>query len=290
MDLSVIIVNFNVRDYLRQCLISVQSALEKIDSEIFVVDNNSDDGSADMVRKEFPDVKLIVNTLNAGFSKANNQAINVSQGQFVLLLNPDTLVEKDTFSKCIEFMNTHPDCGALGIRMSDGDGKFLPESKRAFPSLLTAFFKTSGLSGLFPASGIINRYYLPEVDQNEISVTEVISGAFMFIRRDALNKSGLLDEDFFMYGEDIDLSFRLLQTGYQNYYFPVAGITHFKGKSTSRFGYNDILHFYKAMRIYIRKRAQEGKFSSCYFLLIPAIYFREGLALINRFFRIILRR
>ena len=285
MDLSVIIVNFNVRDYLRQCLISVQSALEKIDSEIFVVDNNSDDGSADMVRKEFPDVKLIVNTLNAGFSKANNQAISESEGQFVLLLNPDTLVEKDTFSKCIEFMNTHPDCGALGIRMSDGDGKFLPESKRAFPSLLTAFFKTTGLSGLFPASAIINRYYLPEVDQNEISVTEVISGAFMFIRRDALNKSGLLDEDFFMYGEDIDLSFRLLQTGYQNYYFPEAGITHFKGKSTSRIGYNDILHFYEAMRIYIRKRAAEGKYGSLHPLIIASVYLREMVALSMRFFR-----
>jgi GT2 family glycosyltransferase len=243
-----------------------------------------------MVKKEFPDVKLIVNSLNAGFSKANNQAIRLSEGCFVLLLNPDTIVEKDTFSKCIEFMNMHPDSGALGIRMSDGNGKFLPESKRAFPSLLTAFFKTMGISALFPASAIINRYYLADVDQNEISYTEVISGAFMFIRRDALNKSGLFDEDFFMYGEDIDLSYRLLQTGYHNYYFPDAQIIHFKGKSTSRIGYDDILHFYEAMRIYIRKRAAEGRYGSLHPLIIVSVYLREMLALVFRFSRLLFNK
>lgn len=290
MDLSVIIVSFNVRDYLRQCLVSVKAAIQQIECEIFVVDNNSDDGSAEMVRNEFPDVKLIVNTVNAGFSKANNQAINRSAGQFILLLNPDTIVEKDTFTGCIEFMDRHPDCGALGIRMSDGAGNFLPESKRAFPSLPTAFFKTSGISRFFPGSRIINRYYLPEVDQNEISFTEVISGAFMFIRRLTLDKSGFFDEDFFMYGEDIDLSFRLLQTGYHNYYFPMARVVHFKGRSTSRIGYKDILHFYEAMRIYIRKRTAEGKYGSLHLLIIAAVYLREMVALANRFLRLLLNK
>jgi GT2 family glycosyltransferase len=261
-------------------------ALEKIDSEILVVDNNSDDGTVEMIEKEFPDVKFIVNKVNCGFSRANNQAIKISTGKYILLLNPDTLVEKNTFSKCIEFMNSHSDAGALGIRMVNGDGKYLPESKRAFPNLKTAFFKSFGISLLFPKSNYFNRYYLPLIDSYETSLTEVISGAFMFMRCEALKISGLLDEDFFMYGEDIDLSYRLMQTGYKNYYFPEITIVHFKGQSTSRKGYLDINYFYKAMRVYVRKRAFEGKDKSFLPLIVPAIYFREGLAIINRFFKL----
>lgn len=286
MELSVIIVSFNVKDYLQQCLDSVRSAVEEIESEIFVVDNNSGDGSAEMVKREFPDIKLIENKFNSGFSAANNQAIKDSYGRFILLLNPDTIVEKDTFLKCTEFMNSHPDAGAVGVRMMNGEGKFLPESKRAFPTIQTAFFKTVGLSYLFPRSSLINRYYLPQIDLTETSLTEVISGAFMFLRRDALNKSGLLDEDYFMYGEDIDLSYRLVHTGYFNYYFPGAVIVHFKGKSTPKDGYTDIRSFYKAMRIYIKKRAAEGNYGSFRFILIAATRLRELLALSNRFLRL----
>ena len=285
-ELSVIIVSFNVKNFLEQCLNSVRSAVEKIEFEIFVVDNNSADGSAEMVKREFPDVKLIANPNNSGFSVANNQAIIKSSGRFILLLNPDTIVEKDTFLKCIDFMNAHPDAGAIGVKMINGEGKFLPESKRAFPTVQTAFFKTSGLSYLFPGSPLINRYYLPQIDVSETSLTEVISGAFMFMKREALEKSGLLDEDFFMYGEDIDMSYRLIQTGFRNYYFPEAEIIHFKGKSTARDGYKDILYFYKAMRIYIKKRAAEGSYGSFRFLLIEATRFRELLALFNRCLRL----
>jgi GT2 family glycosyltransferase len=290
MELSVIIVSFNVKDFLRQCLNSVRSASEKTECEIFVVDNNSADGSAEMVKIEFPDVKLMANQDNNGFSVANNQAIKKAAGRFLLLLNPDTIVEKDTFLKCINFMNTHPDAGALGVRMINGEGKFLPESKRAFPTPRTAFFKTFGLSYLFPGSPVINRYYLPQINIMETSLTEVISGAYMFLRREAINKSGLLDEDFFMYGEDIDLSYRLLQTGYHNYYFPDAEIIHFKGRSTDSNGYKDVLHFYEAMRIYIRKRSAAGIYGSFRFLLIAATRLRELLALINRFLRLTFRR
>jgi O-antigen biosynthesis protein len=289
MELSVIIVSFKVKDYLRQCLLSVKTAAENIDQEIFVVDNNSEDGSAEMIKNEFPDVHLIVNKVNLGFSAANNQAIIKSLGRFVLLLNPDTLVEKNTFSGCIGFMNEHSDAGAIGIRMLDEEGRFLPESKRALPAPGTAFFKSFGFSYLFPESQVINRYYLPNIDKLETSPTEVISGAFMFIRREALNKSGLLDEDFFMYGEDIDMSYRLLQTGYKNYYFPELQIVHFKGKSTARNSFNDISHFYKAMRIYVRKRASEGKYRSYYILLITAILVREVFALLNRLLRLTFR-
>jgi GT2 family glycosyltransferase len=287
MELSVVIVSFNVRDFLKQCLSSIKKASENIDCEIFVVDNNSSDDSIVMVEHEFPEVILIKNRVNSGFSVANNQAIKQAKGRFVLLLNPDTLVATDTFARCISFMDDHPDAGAMGVRMINGEGRFLPESKRALPTPKTAFFKTFGFSFLFPGSRYFNRYYLSHIDSFKVSVTDIISGAFMFIRREALNKSGLFDEDFFMYGEDIDLSYRLLQTGYINYYFPETQIIHFKGKSTGRDNFTDIIHFYNAMRTYVRKRAEEGEYKSWHFILISAIYFREALALINRFFRII---
>jgi GT2 family glycosyltransferase len=290
MDLSVIIVSFNVKDYLYHCLNSVKSAADKIDCEIFVVDNNSEDGSSEMVRNEFPDVRLILNKDNYGFSVANNQAIKQSAGRFVLLLNPDTLVEKGTFTACMDFMDKHTDGGALGVRMINGEGRFLPESKRAFPTPLTAFFKIFGFSCLFPKSPLLNKYYLPQIMSLQTSLTEVIAGAFMFIRREALIKSGLLDEDFFMYGEDIDLSYRLIQSGYKNYYFSEIQIVHYKGKSTSRNSYMDILQFYKAKRIYSRKRAIEGKYKNIILIILPAVYFREALALLNRYLKLTFSR
>lgn len=290
MELSVIIVSFNVRDFLKQCLLSVMKASVNIESEIFVVDNNSTDDSCEMVLHEFSKVTLIRNRVNSGFSAANNQGITLSKGRFVLLLNPDTLVEEDTFSKCISFMLKHTDAGAIGVRMINGEGRFLPESKRALPDPKTAFFKTFGLSFLFPSSPILNRYYLSQIDSFETSPVEVISGAFMFLRREALEKTGFLDEDFFMYGEDIDLSYRLLQNGFSNYYYPGTQIIHYKGKSTSRKNFTDIRYFYKAMRIYVRKRISERKFNTFHFIIIPAIYIRESLAFLNRIYQIIFNR
>ena len=290
MELSIIIVSFNSKEYLRQCLYSVQIAAEEIDSEIFVVDNNSSDGSAEMIRSLFPHIHLIINNRNSGFSVANNQAIRISAGQFILLLNPDTLVERETFSKCISFMNGHPEAGALGVKMVNGEGKFLPESKRALPDLHSAFFKIIGFSSLFPNSHFLNKYYLTRVSPQQTSLTEVISGAFMFLRREALNKSGLLDEHFFMYGEDIDLSYRLLQTGYYNYYVPEISIVHFKGKSTPRNKFTDILYFYKAMRVYVEKRSEEGKYGPLKYLIIIAIFLSELLALSIRFLKLTFRR
>jgi len=290
MELSVIIVSFNVRSFLKQCLLSVRKASENITCEIIVIDNNSTDDSCEMVLKEFPEVNLIRNRTNSGFSVANNQGIKMSVGRFVLLLNPDTIVEEDTFTKCLNFMSQHNDAGATGVRMVNGDGIFLPESKRALPDPTTAFFKIIGLAFLFPSSPVFNKYYLAQLDSFETSPAEVISGAFMFLRRDALDKTGLFDEDFFMYGEDIDLSYRLLQNGYNNYYFPGTQIIHFKGKSTSRKDFTDLYHFYKAMRIYVRKRISERKFNRMHLSLIPAIYLRESLAIINRFYRITLKR
>jgi GT2 family glycosyltransferase len=237
-----------------------------------------------MIELEYPEVILIRNTVNSGFSAANNLAIKLAKGRFVLLLNPDTIVEEDTFSGCISFMDNHPGAGAMGVRMINGEGRFLPESKRALPSVESAFYKISGLSAVFPKSRIFNKYYLSDIDIYETSETEVISGAFMLILREVFSKTGLLDELFFMYGEDIDLSNRIIQAGYKNYYFPEVKITHFKGKSTSRENYTDIIHFYRAMRIYVRKNyiSRSGFLRN---LIISAIYMREAVALLIRFIR-----
>jgi O-antigen biosynthesis protein len=287
MDLSVIIVSYNVRHFLEQCLHSVRKASEKTDCEVFVVDNNSADGSCSMVVSQFPEVKLIRNLHNAGFSIANNQAIRLSKGKFILLLNPDTLVEEDTFTRCITFMNGHPDAGALGVKMINGNGKLLPESKRALPTPGTAFFKMSGLAVLFPRSQLFNRYYLGHLDNSATSEAEIISGAFMFLKKEALEKTGLLDETFFMYGEDIDLSYRLLKAGYKNYYFPEVKIIHYKGASTKG-NINYIVHFYNAMIIFVKKHYMESGHRNFFFIIRIAVYFWGLIALSRNFFRKIL--
>jgi len=287
MDLSIIIVSYNVRHFLEQCLHSVKKASEKTDCEVFVVDNNSADGTCSMVIRQFPEVKLIRNLYNAGFSVANNQAIRLTKGKFILLLNPDTLVEEDTFSRCIAFMNGHPNAGALGVKMINGNGKLLPESKRALPTPGTAFFKMSGLSVLFPRSQLFNRYYLGHLDSSSTSEAEIISGAFMFIRKEALEKTGLLDESFFMYGEDIDLSYRLLKAGFKNYYFPEVKIIHYKGASTKG-NINYIIHFYNAMIIFVKKHYIEGRHGKFFFIIRTAVYFWGLIALLRNFFRKIL--
>jgi GT2 family glycosyltransferase len=286
MELSIIIVSYNVMQYLRNCLFSVKKASEGIHCEIFVIDNHSSDGSQEMLRREFPEINLIFNDTNRGFSAANNQGIIAAKGKFVLLLNPDTTVNDDCFIKCQKFMYDHTEAGAIGVKMINGEGVFLPESKRALPSPSTSFFKITGLAAMFPSSSVLNRYYMPQVGIDETAPIEVIPGAFMFIRREALEKAGLFDEDYFLYGEDIELSYRLLKTGYLNYYYPAASIVHFKGKSTNRKSYSDISYFYRAMRTFARKRQKE-KFSILYFFIIPATYLVESLAFAKRFFRIV---
>jgi GT2 family glycosyltransferase len=279
MRLSVIIVNYNVRHFLEQALLSVRKAMEGIAGDVWVVDNNSVDDSVRMVQEKFPEVRLIANKNNPGFSIANNQAIRESVGEYVLLLNPDTLVEEDTFSKCLSFMDAHPDGGALGVKLIDGSGKFLPESKRGFPSPWVAFCKTFGLSSLFPKSRLFNRYYLGYLDENEAHAVDVLVGAFMFIRRTALDKAGLLDENFFMYGEDIDLSYRIVQAGFKNYYFPDTKIIHYKGESTKKGSLNYVRTFYQAMIIFTQKHFT-GRSAGLFILMLQAaIWLRAGVTL-----------
>ena len=274
-----------MRYFLEQCLLSVRRAVEGIDAEVFVVDNNSKDDSVAMVRQKFPEVKLIANQDNPGFSKANNQAIRQSKGEFVLLLNPDTVVEEDTFSQCLKFMEAHPDAGALGVKMIDGSGTFLPESKRGFPSPWVAFCKTFGLSTFFPKSELFNSYHLGYLDENENHEVDVLAGAFMFMRKSVLDKIGLLDETFFMYGEDIDLSYRVQLGGFKNYYVADTTIIHYKGESTRKGSLNYVKVFYNAMIIFAKKHFTGRKAWLFVLMLQAAIWVRAGMTLFGNFFK-----
>jgi O-antigen biosynthesis protein len=285
MKLSVIIVNYNVKYFLEQCLKSVFISGKDLEMEVFVVDNNSVDGSVEMVKEKFPDVKLIANKENTGFSHANNQAIKKATGKYVLLLNPDTVVEDNTFPRVVEFMDKTPDAGGLGVKMIDGQGVFLPESKRGLPTPSVAFCKIFGLSALFPKSRIFGKYHLGYLDNDKIHSVDVLSGAFMLMRKSVLEKTGYLDETFFMYGEDIDLSWRIIQAGYKNYYFPQTRIIHYKGESTKKSSINYVFVFYNAMIIFAKKHFSKQNARIFSFLIHLAIYFRAFLAILNRFFK-----
>lgn len=251
--ISIIIVNYNVKHFLYQCLTSVKEAVRNIDSEIWVVDNNSVDGSVEMIKEKFPDVKLIENKKNLGFAKANNQAIAQSKGKYILLLNPDTVIKEDTLEIVIDFMEKNSNAGAVGVRMVDGQGRFLRESKRGLPKPWASFFKMIGLTKIFPKSKIFSYYYLGHLDDNQIQKVEVLSGAFMCIRKSVLDEIGYLDESFFMYGEDIDLSYRILKAKYDLYYIPTTTIIHYKGESTKKSSLNYVFTFYNAMLIFVKK-------------------------------------
>ena len=280
--LSVVVVNYNVEFFLEQCLNSVRKSLEKVSGEVFVVDNFSIDGSVEMVRQKFPEFTLIANQENLGFSKANNQAMRLAKGEYVLLLNPDTVVEEDTFLKIVEFMGEHPDAGGLGVKMVDGKGRFLPESKRGLPAPNVAFYKIFGFSRIFPKSKTFGQYHLGFLDENETHEVDILSGAFMLMRKDALDKVGLLDEAFFMYGEDIDLSYRIAKGGYKNYYFPETSIIHYKGESTKKSSVNYVLVFYKAMVIFAKKHFTQKNAKLLSFLIYTAIYLRAAGAIAVR--------
>lgn len=282
MKLSVIIVNYNVSCFLEQALNSVCKALRNVEGEVYVVDNNSVDNSLAMLEAKFPQVHVIANKENVGFARANNQAIRISTGEYVLLLNPDTVVEEDTFEKCIRFMDETPDAGGLGVKMVNGKGEFLPESKRGLPSPAVSFYKLFGLSKLFPKSKRFGAYHLTYLSNDEIHSVEVLAGAFMLMRRSVLDQVGFLDEDYFMYGEDIDLSYRILKGGYKNYYFPETRIIHYKGESTKTGSLNYVHVFYKAMQIFARKHFSQKNAKLFNFIIDCAIWFRASLAALKR--------
>ncbi|MEX1189428.1 MAG: glycosyltransferase [Bacteroidia bacterium] len=287
MKLSVVIVNYNVKHFLDQCLQSVLRSMKGIEGEVIVIDNHSVDGSVEMLSELFPEVKVIANKDNVGFSKANNQGINQSNAEYVLLLNPDTVVEEDTLSTCIDFMDSHKDAGALGVKLIDGTGAFLPESKRGLPTPEVAFYKISGLSKIFPKSKRFGKYHMGYLPENETNEIEILSGAFMFIRKEALNKTGLLDETFFMYGEDIDLSYRITQAGYKIYYHPETRVIHYRGESTKKSSVNYVFVFYQAMIIFANKHFMPNRAKLFSLIIKLAVYLRAGISVLKRFFHIV---
>jgi GT2 family glycosyltransferase len=282
MKLSIVIVNYNVRHFLWQCLDSVEKAIKGIEAEVFMVDNASSDGSVEMVRKEFPWVITIANQENTGFSVANNQAMRMANGAYILLLNPDTIIAPETLQVALAFMDDHPEAGGLGARMLDGSGSFLPESKRGLPTPAVAFYKIFGVSAIFPKSPRFSRYHLGHLDPQKIHEVDVLAGAFMLMRKESLDMVGLLDEQFFMYGEDIDLSYRIVQGGYKNYYHPEVKIIHYKGESTKKGSINYVYVFYRAMVLFARKHFS-ARFAGIYSVLINmAIWLRASLSIIKR--------
>ncbi|WP_455585249.1 glycosyltransferase family 2 protein [Bacteroides sp.] len=252
MKLTVVIVNYNVKYYLEQCLISLYRAIENVPAEVVVVDNASTDGSPEYITERFPHLTYIYNEENVGFARANNQAMQKAKGEYVLLLNPDTLLPETNITEALAFMDAHPDAGACGVKMLAPDGHFLPESKRGYPSPATSFWKLIGMHRFFPDNPRFDGYYLSRLDENSIHSVPVLAGAYMMLRKTALDSSGLLDEDFFMYGEDIDLSCRITEAGYRNYYLPFP-ILHYKGESTSKESYRYVRVFYGAMDIFFCK-------------------------------------
>lgn len=286
LKLSVIIVNYNVKYYLDQCIRSVLRAFEEMNTpaEIIVVDNHSADGSVDYLeqrypKKLFPMVRFVRSAHNLGFARANNIAIRQSRGEYVLLLNPDTIVGEDALKASVDFMDVHEDAGAVGVRMLGAQGRRAMESRRGLPTPMVSFFKMLGFCNRWPHHRLFGKYYMGYLPWDEPSQIEVVSGAYCMLRRKALDEVGLLDEDFFMYGEDIDLSYRVLKGGYHNYYLPVD-ILHYKGESTQKSSFRYVHVFYEAMLIFFRKH-----YSGMTFLLsLPiktAIYAKALMALVG---------
>ncbi len=271
MDLSIIIVNYNVKYFCEQCIASIQKSETNYTYEIILIDNASNDGSQDYLTKNVENTRFIWNKKNLGFSKANNQAIKEAKGNFILLLNPDTILAEDTLEKTLTFIHSKADCGAAGIRMVDANGHFLPESKRGLPTPSTAFYKLSGLAKLFNTSKRFNYYHLGHLPENQTHIVDVLSGAFMLIRKKALDASGLLDEQFFMYGEDIDLSYRIQKAGYNNYYFSDSSIIHYKGESTKKNHFKYHLTFHKAMYLFAKKHFADNSLWMYKFIIFPSI-------------------
>lgn len=285
MVLSIIIVNYNVKYFLEQCLCSIQKAIAGIDAEIIVIDNNSQDGSIAYLQSLFTSVIFLANEKNLGFGKANNIALQQAKGKFILFLNPDTIVAEDCFTNCISFLETTANAGAAGVRMIDGSGNFLPESKRSFPSPVSSFYKLIGLATLFPSSKIFNRYALGNLDEHQIHEIDVLAGAFMMIKKEVLEKVKGFDESFFMYGEDIDLSYRIQQAGYAIYYSGESTIIHFKGESVKKQNINYVRMFYNAMNVFVGKHYSKIVAFIFSLFIKAAITIRTVVALVETLFQ-----
>jgi len=253
LDISIIIVNYNVKEFLQNLLHSLEKASSNISTEIIIVDNASDDGSVEFIREKFPEVKIIANKINLGFGKANNQALKQASGKYILLINPDSVVSEDTFERMITFFENNPTAGLAGCKILNPDGTLQLACRRSFPGPWTSFCKVTGLSTLFPKSKLFARYNLTYHDENKTYEVDAVSGSFMMIRKEVYDNVGGFDEDFFMYGEDLDLSYRIQKAGYKVYYVHETQIIHYKGESTKRSSIDETKVFYDAMHLFVRK-------------------------------------
>ncbi|MDD5152280.1 MAG: glycosyltransferase family 2 protein [Flavobacterium sp.] len=269
MQLSVIILNYNVRFFLEQCVLSVEKALNNIDGEIIVIDNNSSDSSCAMMKQRFPNVKLIENKENSGFPKGNNIGVSQAKGEYICILNPDTVVAEDTFTKVLAFAKKQKNIGIIGVKLIDGTGNFLPESKRGIPTPWVAFTKIMGLYRLFPKS--FGKYYAQHLSENETGKVEILVGAFMLMKRDLYNEIGGFDENCFMYSDDIDLSYMALKTGKSNFYFHETSVIHYKGESTIKDG-TYMKRFQEAMNFFYKKHFRVSFFFSL-FMKMGIVFF-----------------
>lgn len=271
MQLSVIILNYNVRYFLEQCVLSVQKATQNFNAEIIVVDNNSADDSCQMMKERFPDVILIENKENVGFPKGNNIGVKIASGKYICILNPDTVVAEDTFEKVLAFAKNHENLGIIGCKLIDGTGNFLPESKRGIPTPFVAFTKIFSLYKLFPNIKSFGKYYASHLNENQTGKVEILVGAFMVMKKETYDEVGGFDEDCFMYSDDIDLSYMVLKTGKQNFYFHETTVIHYKGESTIKDG-TYMKRFQEAMNFFYKKHFRTSVFFSL-FMKIGIIFF-----------------
>lgn len=282
MKLSIVIVNYNVKEFLTQCLDSIFKSQTQYDYEVIIVDNSSKDSGRDEICATFKHITWVDNLENVGFGRANNQGFSLAKGAYTLILNPDTVLQEDTIEKCVSYLIAHPEVGGLGIKGIDGSGQFLPESKRALPTPLVALWKITGLSSIFPKSSVFARYHLGHLSPEENHEVDILVGCFMMVPTELLLSIGGFDPQYFMYGEDIDLSYELLKTGHKNIYFSESQIIHYKGESTKRGSLNYVRMFYKAMVLFAKKQFT-GSSALAYSLLIYlGIYLRAALAIAAR--------
>lgn len=280
MQLSVIILNYNVRFFLEQCIFSVQKAIKNIEAEIIIVDNHSHDGSCEMVKTRFPQIKILENKENLGFPKGNNIGVSVAQGAYICILNPDTVVGEDTFEKILSFAQKQSDLGIIGCKLIDGTGNFLPESKRGVPTPWVAFTKISGMYKYFPKSSNFNQYYAAHLNENQTGKVSILVGAFMVMKRQVYLELEGFDEKCFMYSDDIDLSYKALLKGLDNYYYAETSVLHYKGESTVKDA-QYVKRFQEAMEFFYKKHFQKSLFFTA-IMKIGANFFVKQKAIVPK--------
>lgn len=288
MKLSVIIVNYNVKYFIEVCLHSVFRAAEGIDAEVIVVDNNSKDDSCAMIRAKYPQVRLIENKENLGFSRANNQGVAIAQGEYILFLNPDTVMPEDFLRKMIAYMDAHPEAGSIGPRLIDGRGKYAPDGKKSFPSLSVAIFKTTGINKIFKNSTYFNKYYAVHVQEQETAEVDILSGCCMMVRRSVIDKvNGAFDEAYFMYCEDFDLCYRIQKAGYKNIYYPEVTLIHYKGESTRKATISHVRIFNDALSVFVRKHYSKTNARLFIMLINVGIVLRAVLSVVKQLLKVL---